>query len=126
MTNQREIREKKASSGMAPLLPVWASSTLSRLSTPSVMPGKYAAQRQATPDLRASRTRIFYSLLHLQFVGCISVPVGMLINHPFSPEAGRQGTRYNQGMADNANMHMAVCALKSHHTASRRKPDQPS
>ena len=51
MMNQRAMREKKASRGMAPLLPVCASSTFSMLSTPSVMPGKYAAQRHATPDL---------------------------------------------------------------------------
>ena len=51
MMNQREMREKKASRGMAPLLPVCASSTFSRLSTASVIPGKNAAHRQATPDL---------------------------------------------------------------------------
>ena len=50
MMNQREMRLKKASRGMAPLLPVCASSMLSMLRMPSVMPGKYAAQRQATPD----------------------------------------------------------------------------
>ena len=40
MMNQREMRLKKASRGMAPLLPVCASSMLSMLRMPSVMPGK--------------------------------------------------------------------------------------
>ena len=52
MMNQREMSEKKASRGIAPLLPVCASRTFSMLSMPSVMPGKYAAQRHATPDLQ--------------------------------------------------------------------------
>ena len=48
--NQRESSEKKAVRGIAPLEPVCLSRTLSRLSVASVMPGKYAAQRHATPD----------------------------------------------------------------------------
>ena len=51
MRNQRAMREKKAPSGMAPLLPVCTSRMFSALMAASVMPGKYAAQRHATPDL---------------------------------------------------------------------------
>ena len=51
MRNQSAIREKKAPSGMAPLLPVCTSSMFSALMAASVMPGKYAAQRHATPGL---------------------------------------------------------------------------
>ena len=47
--NQSAMSEKKAPSGMAPLLPVCTSNTFSPLIAASVIPGKYAAQRQATP-----------------------------------------------------------------------------
>jgi len=49
MRNQSAMSEKKAPSGMAPLLPVCTSNTFSPLIAASVIPGKYAAQRQATP-----------------------------------------------------------------------------
>ena len=54
MRNQRAMREKKAPSGMAPLLPVCTSRMFSALMAASVMPGKYAAQRHATPGLARS------------------------------------------------------------------------
>ena len=54
MRNQRAMREKKAPRGMAPLLPVCTSRMFSALMAASVMPGKYAAQRHATPGLAQS------------------------------------------------------------------------